>query len=76
MLVGYEPESRGKLDWPIYIEPPWPTPHRVRLLQEPGDMLLFKGRVIPHWRASLRAASRSMHVFFHFVPADFAGSLD
>jgi len=77
LLVGHEPRGNRELAWPIYLEPPSGIPMpRVRLLQRPGDMLIFKGREIPHWRPQLRCAARSLHIFFHFVPQDFAKSLD
>jgi hypothetical protein len=76
MLVGYEPAGRDELAWPICLEPPRRGHRSVRVRQRPGDMAIFKGREIPHWRPVLRAASRSMHLFFHFVRADFSGRLD
>lgn len=76
MLVGYEPGAREELAWPICLEPPRRGHRSVRVRQRPGDMAIFKGREIPHWRPVLRAASRSLHLFLHFVRADFSGGLD
>jgi hypothetical protein len=73
LLVGYEPGGRGELAWPIYLEPRGRT--RVELRQRPGDILVFKGREIPHARPRLRTATRSLHIFFHYVPLAFEGPL-
>lgn len=76
MLVGYEPAAQDELAWPICLEPPRRGCRTVRVRQRPGDLAIFKGREISHWRPVLRAASRSLHLFFHFVRADFSGHLD
>ena len=39
-----------------------------------GDGLFYKGRELVHYRTELPAGHRSTSLFFHFVPADFAGS--
>jgi len=48
----------------------------VSICQRVGDMLIFRGRSLPHYRAPLRRARRSMHLFLHYVRPDFTGSLD
>jgi hypothetical protein len=76
MLVGHEPAAGDELAWPICLKPPRRGYRSVRVRQRPGDMAIFKGREISHWRPVLRAASRSLHLFLHFVRADFSGALD
>jgi hypothetical protein len=75
MLVGHESAARGELAWPICLEPPRRGRRSVRVRQRPGDMAIFKGREIPHWRPVLRTASRTLHLFLHFVREDFSGHL-
>ena len=40
-----------------------------------GDGLIYKGRELIHYRHELPAGHRSTSLFFHFVAADFPGSL-
>ena len=41
-----------------------------------GDGLFYKGRHLIHYRDALPAGHRSTSLFFHFVPADFDGTLN
>jgi len=41
-----------------------------------GDGLIYKGRELVHYRHALPAGHRSTSLFFHYVAADFEGSLD
>jgi hypothetical protein len=81
LLVDFRPRpsrSRAELPWPLYLE----VPDGVRghctmaVRQRPGDLVLFRGRELPHYRRSLRRAKESTHIFFHYVDSDFASSLD
>ncbi len=65
---GGEPEP-----WPIYLELDG-RPEAVLL--KVGDGLTYSGTELLHWREALPAGQRAVVCFFHFVPPDFAGSLD
>ncbi|XYH93508.1 hypothetical protein ACMHYB_37430 [Sorangium sp. So ce1128] len=43
--------------------------------QAPGDVLLYKGAELPHFRGALPDGRASTSILFHYVPADFDGSL-
>lgn len=59
--------------WPIYLEVDGrPEP----VLLQVGDGLAYSGTDVWHWREALPAGQRAIVCFFHFVPGDFAGSLD
>ena len=65
---GREPEP-----WPIYLEVDG-QPRAVHL--QVGDGLVYSGTEVLHWRDALPPGQRAIVCFFHFVPTDFAGSLD
>lgn len=73
LVLDLEPEARGPDVWPIYLEM---APGDVRkVMLEIGDAVLYSGTRYPHWRDPLPAGHRATVVFFHFVPADYAGFL-
>jgi hypothetical protein len=43
---------------------------------EPGQMVLYAGTELPHWRDELPADRWVTNFFFHFVEESFEGSLD
>ena len=59
--------------WPIYLEIDG-QPEAVLL--QIGDGLVYSGTELWHWRDALPEGQRAIVCFFHFVPQDFAGSLD
>ncbi|MBL8200626.1 MAG: hypothetical protein JNK40_06610 [Chromatiales bacterium] len=66
--LAAEPEP-----WPIYLEIDGrPEPVLLRV----GDGLTYSGTDLWHWREALPPGQRAIVCFFHFVPGDFAGSLD
>ena len=46
------------------------------MLLQVGDGLVYSGTDLWHWRDALPPGQRAIVCFFHFVPGDFAGSLD
>jgi hypothetical protein len=63
------------------LESPWPirldTPAgAVAVHQALGDGLAYRGTRVPHYRDVLGEGQTSTSIFFHYVAADFAGSLD
>jgi hypothetical protein len=58
--------------WPIYVEIGGQA-REVRLAA--GEGVVYRGTDIPHWRDALPEGHQATVCFFHFVPADFTGSL-
>lgn len=54
--------------WPIWVE----TKDKVSLpiYQKPGDMLVYKGTEVPHWRNKYTEGTEQIQVFLHFVDAN------
>ena len=59
--------------WPLYLE--LPSGKVVRVILEPGDALVFKGRELPHFRPQLRESCSSTSLLFHYVQSDYEGPL-
>jgi len=87
--VDYEPETTDQISpWALCVEPlgetgisdiGWDTinadaARKFNLAS--GDALFYKGCELVHYRSALPDGARSTSLFFHFVPADFSGSLD
>jgi hypothetical protein len=51
--------------WPIYID-------GVKVELNPGDLVIYRGCDIPHWRTPLALPEKVWHIqgFFHYVDAD------
>jgi hypothetical protein len=58
LCVGYEPDQ----PWPIWIE----SDGDVEVVLLAGDMLVYKGRELPHWRRRY-SGNRLAQVFLHYV---------
>jgi hypothetical protein len=84
--VAYEPEIEPgeKTPWPIFVETKGkerrhhaedaePTTAELRLAV--GEAVFYRGCDLPHYRNELPAGNRSTSFFFHYVHADFKGSL-
>jgi hypothetical protein len=41
-----------------------------------GDGLAYRGTRLPHYRHKLGEGQTSTSIFFHYVAANFSGSLD
>jgi hypothetical protein len=56
----------SKFNWPIYIGNDFAADLK------PGDMLIYRGKDLPHWRYKLDHSEDVWHVqgFFHYVNAD------
>ena len=74
-LMDYVPAPDGPSPWPLWVR-------RERddvglpLHQNVGDGIFYKGCQLYHSRPALPDGHRSMHIFFHYVPAAFSGALD
>jgi hypothetical protein len=64
--VCYEFDYKGKqYDWPLFM-------NGAALIMEPGDMAVYRGMDIEHWRPVFDVPQDSYHVqcFYHYVDAD------
>lgn len=73
LCLDFSPEPESATSWPICLETAEGT---VTVYQAIGDGLVYRGTKVPHYRAPLRDGYTSTSIFFHYVPADFSGSLD
>lgn len=71
--LDFSPEPELATPWPICLETVEGT---VTVYQAIGDGLVYRGTRVPHYRSPLRDGYTSTSIFFHYVPADFSGSLD
>ena len=51
--------------WPIYLD-------NIEVFQNPGDLVIYRGCEVPHWRNSFNHKSEAWQVqgFFHYVDAN------
>jgi len=73
LCLDFSPEPALETPWPIRLETPMST---ITVYQSIGDGLAYRGIRLPHYRATLGEGQTSTSIFFHYVPSDFAGSLD
>jgi hypothetical protein len=73
LCLDFSPEPALETPWPIRLESPTGT---VTVHQALGDGLVYRGTRLPHYRGVLGEGQTSTSIFFHYVPAGFAGSLD
>ncbi len=72
LCLDYSPEPPQAVPWPIHLQTP---SGQVTVFQALGDGLLYRGGELPHFRDVLPKGHTSTSLFFHYVPADFTGSL-
>lgn len=73
LCLDFSPEPDLATPWPIRLDTPSGT---VTVYQALGDGLAYRGTRFPHYRSPLGNGQTSTSIFFHFVAADFTGSLD
>lgn len=73
LCLDFAPEPVLATPWPIRLDTPTGT---VMVYQALGDGLAYRGTRLPHYRDALGEGQTSTSIFFHYVAADFAGSLD
>ncbi len=73
LCLDFSPEPVLETPWPIHLETPT---GRVTMRQALGDGLMYRGTRLPHWREVLSDGQTSTSIFFHYVAADFNGTLD
>jgi hypothetical protein len=73
LCLDFSPEPDLATSWPILLDTPAGT---VTVYQALGDGLVYRGTRVPHYRTRLGEGHTSTSIFFHYVPADFSGSLE
>ena len=73
LCLDFSPEPALETPWPIHLDTSGGT---VTVYQALGDGLAYRGTRLPHYRSRLGEGQTSTSIFFHYVSADFAGSLD
>jgi hypothetical protein len=73
LCLDFSPEPALETPWPILLDTPTST---VTVYQALGDGLAYRGTRLPHYRDVLAEGQTSTSIFFHYVSADFSGSLD
>ncbi|MFZ0807042.1 MAG: hypothetical protein WAN03_12695 [Candidatus Sulfotelmatobacter sp.] len=72
LCLDFSPEPELETPWPIHLDTPAGT---VTVYQAMGDGLAYRGTRLPHYRSKLGEGLTSTSIFFHYVAADFPGSL-
>ena len=73
LCLDFSPEPALATPWPISLDTPT---GKVTVYQALGDGLAYRGTRLPHYRSKLGDCQTSTSIFFHYVAADFEGSLD
>ena len=73
LCLDFSPEPALATPWPIQMDTSTGT---VTVYQALGDGLAYRGTRLPHYRSKLGNGQTSTSIFFHYVAADFTGSLD
>ena len=73
LLIDQLPRPVDLSEWPLYLEIP-ATGEQVPMDMGIGDGSLYKGRELPHYRHAFTGQLTTCH-FYHYVKADFTGSL-
>ncbi|HEV2470978.1 MAG TPA: hypothetical protein VGS78_17440 [Candidatus Sulfotelmatobacter sp.] len=73
LCLDFSPEPTLATPWPIRLDTPRGT---VAVYQAIGDGLAYRGTRLPHYRDPLPEGQTSTSIFFHYVSADFEGSLE
>ncbi len=72
LCLDFSPEPELATAWPISLDT---TTGTVTVYQAIGDALAYRGTKLPHYRGPLGEGQTSTSIFFHYVGADFKGSL-
>jgi hypothetical protein len=72
LCLDFSPEPELATPWPIRLET---ARGQVNVFQALGDGLAYRGTQLAHFRDKLGRGQTSTSIFFHYVPADFEGSL-
>jgi hypothetical protein len=73
LQVDFDPEPAGATPWPLIFVTPGGPQHVFLAF---GDLLVFRGTSIEHYREPLTCGRSSTNLAFCFVPEGFSGTLD
>jgi hypothetical protein len=73
MCLDYSPEPKRQTPWPIQLHSQTGI---TTVYQALGDALVYLGCKVPHSRGVLPVGHTSSSLFLHYVPEDFAETLD
>jgi hypothetical protein len=73
LCLDFSPEPALATPWPIRLDT---TDGSVIVHQALGDGLAYRGTRLPHYRSPLGEGQTSTSIFFHYVSADFTGTLN
>lgn len=65
----------GGEPWPIYLLPKPKASKAIEVILKPGDMLIYAGRELEHWRDSFKGTNCGQ-VFLHYGEADSQEAID
>ena len=71
--LDFSPEPERETPWPLCLDT---AQGKVEIHQALGDGLFYRGTRVPHYREALGDGFSSTSIFFHYVPADFNGTMD
>lgn len=72
LCLDFSPEPEVATPWPICLRTSTGT---TTVYQALGDGLAYRGTRLPHYRPVLGEGQTSTSIFFHYVAADFDGTL-
>lgn len=75
MLLDYEPEPDEISPWPLYIQKSKTNKETIKVQQGIGDLVVYTGTDMPHYRHPLFKGHVSTSIFFMYVPESYNGSL-
>jgi len=73
LQVDFDPRPEGTTPWPLVFNSPG---GREEAYLAVGDLIVFRGSAVEHYRDPLTSGRSSTNLAFCFVPADFTGPLD
>jgi hypothetical protein len=73
LCLDFSPEPGVETSWPLRLDTSEGT---VTVYQALGDGLVYRGTQLPHYRNVLAEPYSSTSIFFHYVPANFLGTLE
>jgi hypothetical protein len=75
MLVDFTPYRGGPTGWLLYLEENVNPRETFAIDQALGDVVIYRGRELAHYREALPDGCTSTSFFLHYVPSSFTGLL-
>jgi len=70
MCIDATPEPEQQAPWPLHLDV---TEGALRIWQNIGESLLYRGRYLPHYRDQLPPGQTYTALLFHYVDHDYGG---